>query len=161
MGIEPIPPRSAQDLQLDRSVGGLVVAGSYVPKTTEQLEVLRHRSGDRLTTVVLDVNDLLRSPQSRDKTIEEAVRLAEKEIAGKQDVLVMTSRELVRGKDERESLDIGSTVAEALVSFLQNLRTRPRYLIAKVSVCVCVCFGSWFPFSLFTGFPLSKERGTY
>ena len=43
----------------------------------------------------------------------------------------MTSRALVRGEDERSSLDIGSVIAAALVSFLVRLQTRPRYIIAK------------------------------
>ena len=48
----------------------------------------------------------------------DAVSVAEKQIAQGQDVLVMTSRELVKGEDERKSLDIGSIVAKALVTFL-------------------------------------------
>lgn len=49
------------------------------------------------------------------------------------DVLVMTSRNLVTGKDGAESLNIGSVVAQSLVNFLTGLKSRPRYIIAKVT----------------------------
>ena len=131
LGIEPIPPKSAADLSLDRQVGGLIVAGSYVPKTSEQLKVLREKSGEKLTSIVLQVEQLLKSKHSRDEVIRQTVKKTESEIANKRDVLIMTSRDLKKGNDERESLDIGNTIAKALVDFLEQLKTRPRYLIAK------------------------------
>lgn len=139
LGIEQIPPITAEQLSLSGSVGGLITAGSYVPKTTSQLEVLRDKCGEKLTAIVLDVPKLLASEQSDKDEISQAVSLAEKEISRGQDVLVMTSRELITGDDEAKSLDIGSTVAEALVSFLTNLKTKPRYIIAKVSFLHCCC----------------------
>lgn len=132
LAIPQIEPISANQLALSSSVGGLIIAGSYVPKTTSQLEVLRTRGGDKLTSIVIDVRRLLESEQKDLKEIADAVALAEKEISRGQDVLVMTSRELVKGDDERQSLNIGSTVAKALVSFLVDLKTRPRYIVAKV-----------------------------
>ncbi|KAG9257760.1 uncharacterized protein F5Z01DRAFT_633671 [Emericellopsis atlantica] len=128
LAIEGIPPVSAQKLGLSGAVGGLIIAGSYVPKTTAQLAVLRERSGAHLTTVVLDVRRLLSDP---DPEIRHALETASGEIARGQDVLIMTSRELVLGADEARSLDIGATVARALVSFLQRLETKPRYVVAK------------------------------
>jgi len=110
----------------------LIIAGSYVPKTTAQLSTLRAKSGSGLTTVELPVGDLLQSVDSAHQVIHSAVAKAEEEIKRGRDILVMTSRGLVTGKDERESLDIGGTVATALVKFLQSLSTRPRYIIAKV-----------------------------
>ncbi|KAK7975612.1 hypothetical protein PG989_014075 [Apiospora arundinis] len=131
LGIEPISPISAQQLSLSGKVGGLIIAGSYVPKTTAQLEVLRIRSGDQLTSVVIDVRNLLKSDEACSSEMAKALEIAEKEIARGQDVLVMTSRELITGEDEAKSLDIGATVAKALVSFLVELTTKPRYVIAK------------------------------
>ncbi|KAK8879027.1 Oxidoreductase ygbj protein [Apiospora arundinis] len=131
LGIAPISPISAQQLSLSGKVGGLIIAGSYVPKTTAQLEVLRIRSGDQLTSVVINVRSLLKSDEACSSEMAKALEIAEKEIARGQDVLVMTSRELITGEDEAKSLDIGATVAKALVSFLVELTTKPRYVIAK------------------------------
>jgi uncharacterized protein YgbK (DUF1537 family) len=131
LGISPIPPISAKQLQLDSSRGGLIIAGSYVPKTTAQLKALRELSGDRLTTVELDVNKLLESPESAERELQHAIETAESELQKPQDVLIMTSRKLITGADEASSLDIGSIVAKSLVSFLTRLKTKPRYVIAK------------------------------
>lgn len=131
LAISPIPPISATGLGLSGDVGGLIIAGSYVPKTTAQLESLRTNSGENLTSVVLEVKKLLESEESSAREVANAIQLAEKEIKRGQDVLVMTSRELIVGDDEVKSLDIGSIVAKALVSFLQKLEQKPRYVIAK------------------------------
>ncbi|KAH7002147.1 hypothetical protein EDB80DRAFT_72760 [Ilyonectria destructans] len=131
LGISSIPPISSSHLRLSGDVGGLVIAGSYVPKTTAQLESLRARSGKKLTSVVLDVRKLLESPDAATNEVSKALAIAEAEIKRGQDVLVMTSRELIVGGDEAKSLDIGSTVARVLVSFLQKLEQKPRYVIAK------------------------------
>lgn len=131
LGIAPIPPISAHQLHLSGNVGGLVIAGSYVPKTTAQLQVLRDRRGDQLTSVVIDVRSLLRSDEAGSSEMAKALEAAEREIARGQDVLVITSLELITGEDETTSLDIGTTVAKALVSFLVGRTTKSRYVIAK------------------------------
>lgn len=131
LGIPSIPPISASQLRLRGDAGGLVIAGSYVPKTTAQLESLRNQSGTDLTSVVLDVRKLLASSDDAAREVDTALATAEKEIQRGQDVLVMTSRELVVGEDEAKSLDIGATIARALVQVLQRLETKPRYVIAK------------------------------
>jgi uncharacterized protein YgbK (DUF1537 family) len=131
LGISPISPISSTQLQLDASRGGLIIAGSYVPKTTSQLAMLRDRAGCRLTTVELNVNNLLASTASAEAEVARALETTESQLRKPQDVLIMTSRKLIVGADERSSLDIGATVAAALVSFLQRLQTRPRYVVAK------------------------------
>ncbi|KAI9819175.1 MAG: hypothetical protein M1827_007331 [Pycnora praestabilis] len=134
LGIKQIEPLSAKELDMNYSrnkSGGLIIAGSYVPKTTAQLKTLVERRGDELTTISLDVGDLLESPEVGEKLINRAVEYASKVIESGQDVLVMTSRKLVAGQDGASSLKIGSTVAAALVNFLQRLEIRPRYIIAK------------------------------
>lgn len=139
LGLEQIPPLTAQALNLDVSVsspGGLILAGSYVPKTTAQLETLIEGRGDKLATIVLQVEKLLESPRVAEETVLQASDEACKLIVHGKDVLVMTSRKLITGSDERTSLDIGSVVASALVLFLRMLNPRPRYLIAKVCLSI-------------------------
>lgn len=134
LGINPKPPLPSTELQMDFTAGGLIIAGSYVSKTTQQLDTLRKRSGDALTTIILEVDRLLSSQEAAQETVTNALRIAEAQLVQQQDVLVMTSRKLVDGGggDAIKSLDIGSKVAAALVSFLQQLTIRPRYIIAKV-----------------------------
>jgi uncharacterized protein YgbK (DUF1537 family) len=116
LGISPIAPKTAEQLRLNSAVGGLIIAGSYVPKTTAQLQVLREKSGDNLKVIELQVRELLASPQVATRCVSEAQEVAAGFIEKGQDVLVMTSRDLITGKDGAESLNIGATVAKALVS---------------------------------------------
>lgn len=114
------------------AAGGLIIAGSYVPKTTAQLEALISGRADKLTTIVLEVEDLLASPEKTQATIRDAVGKAADLIARGKDVLLMTSRKLITADDEASSLKIGGVIASALVDFLRLLEPRPRYIIAKV-----------------------------
>lgn len=131
LGIPQIPPISLQQLGLtETKTGGLIIAGSYVPKTTAQLQALQDRNhGGRLVVIVLDVEKLL--SESANAEIASAVTSAEHALVAGKDVLVMTSRKLIVGADEGTSLDIGAKVAEALVRFLVDLDIKPRYVIAK------------------------------
>jgi uncharacterized protein YgbK (DUF1537 family) len=135
LGVEPIPPLSAKDLGIDRAknpLGGLIIVGSYVPKTTLQIKKLIERRGQELHTVTLQVQELLESTTTVQKAIDSAISEAEKHLNNGEDVLVMTSRDLVKGKDERESLQIGSSVSKAVLEFANGLKVRPRFVIAKV-----------------------------
>lgn len=137
LGIDGIPPISAHELGIDRSLnkhGGLIIAGSYVPKTTAQLKVLVEKRGEELKIVVMDVERLLASGEGAENMIEEALQVAENELVNGEDVLVMTSRKLITGSDDKESLNIGGTVGRALLDLVEKLKVRPRYVIAKVSV---------------------------
>ncbi|KAJ5161928.1 hypothetical protein N7492_007320 [Penicillium capsulatum] len=135
LGIRSKAPISASELHLPspRQTGGLIVAGSYVPKTTAQLEVLTDRLGTagKLAIIEMNVEDLITSPETASEAVQRVVSETENRLRAGQDTLVMTSRKLVTGADELSSLKIGSAVAEALVSVLQRVEVRPRYIIAK------------------------------
>ncbi|KAK6378880.1 hypothetical protein LTS17_006583 [Exophiala oligosperma] len=134
LGLSQIPPLTAEALNMDlemSSPGGLIIAGSYVPKTTAQLESLIAGRGKHLHTVVIQVDALLETHTDSEDIILRAADEAGQKIAEGIDVLVMTSRKLITGHDERSSLAIGSVIAKALVLFLRLLNPRPRYIIAK------------------------------
>ncbi|KAJ5682735.1 hypothetical protein N7462_005900 [Penicillium macrosclerotiorum] len=116
-----------------RQTGGLIVAGSYVPKTTAQLKVLTETRGaaGQLAIIELKVEDLIASPETASQTVQQLVRDTEAHLKAGKDTLVMTSRKLITGADELSSLQIGSVVADALVSVLQRIEVRPRYIVAK------------------------------
>ncbi|KAL3440670.1 NADP-dependent oxidoreductase domain-containing protein [Aspergillus insuetus] len=133
LGIPQIPPLmpKATGMNLQPSQpGGLILAGSYVPKTTEQLQSLID-GNKSLQTIVLKVEDLLKSTEAAEQAALDAADQAGQLILKGQDVLVMTSRDLITGNDGVSSLKIGSTVAAVLVLFLRLLVPRPRYIIAK------------------------------
>ena len=129
-------PLSARDLGMDTeasSPGGLIIAGFYVSNTTDQLQHLTSGRGSELKIITLDVQDLLRSSESGYTTALRAADEASRYILDGQDVLLMTSRQLVSIHDGLSNLQIGSIVTSALVLFLRLLIPRPRYIIAKAS----------------------------
>lgn len=78
LGLTRIPPLKFQDLNTGPAVtnanwtGGLIVAGSYVPKTTAQLKVLRESRGEKLTVIELEVTQLIASGGTAATKIAEA-----------------------------------------------------------------------------------------
>jgi len=110
--------------------GGLVVVGSHVGLTTRQLKVLtdRHRSA---RTVEIQVEALLDERLAPDHigAIVSAVVTA----LAEGDVIVHTSRLLVKTDDAAESLRIARTVSAAVVEVVRRTLTArpPRFVIAK------------------------------
>jgi uncharacterized protein YgbK (DUF1537 family) len=108
---------------------GLIIVGSHVAQTSRQLERLRKLDG--LHEVELDVNRLL-SPDSRDDivatTICEVVTLF-----ARGDVVIETSRHVIRGGDPAASLTIARTVSAALVAVVKGVvaQTEPDWIVAK------------------------------
>lgn len=144
LGIAAKAPMSAQDLDMEYhssgsavgATGGLIIAGSYVPKTTAQLVALRERRGGKLHVIELDVGVLIGEGGEAGEVVEKAGREASAKLGEGMDVLVMTSRRLVTGADAMSSLRIGGVVAAALVRVVENIGVRPRYVIAKVSFVI-------------------------
>ena len=136
LGIRSKPPITGKELKLSspRQTGGLIIAGSYVPKTTKQLKVLTDRRGGtgELEIIEINVEKLLESQETALRTIQQTVHKIDTCLQSGKDTLLMTSRKLITGNDELSSLAIGMTVAEALVRVLQGIKVRPRYVIAKV-----------------------------
>jgi uncharacterized protein YgbK (DUF1537 family) len=108
--------------------GGLVIVGSHVRRTTEQLEQALALPG--LEGRELRVGRIL-DPASRADEVAEAAAWVERRYAAGADVLVYTSRDVVIGEAPEASLRIGQDVSAALVDLAGRLRTPPRYLIAK------------------------------
>jgi uncharacterized protein YgbK (DUF1537 family) len=126
-GLARRPLLSAADLHLPASGGGLVVVGSYVPKTSGQLAALLARPGMR--SVEVSVHALL-SGNEREE-IARAAGVAERALRHGDDIVIYTGRTLVTGVDATSSLAIGRRVSDGLSAIVRAIATRPRYLIAK------------------------------
>jgi uncharacterized protein YgbK (DUF1537 family) len=127
-GITQRPLLVLDELHADFDMGGLVVIGSFVPKTTSQLEHLRKT----FSFVEIELNvDLVLDESKRAALLAEVQQKMNSAISTGRDVLLYTSRNLVKGNDERTSLQIGKLISESLVACVRGLQVRPRYLIAK------------------------------
>ncbi|MGP9503656.1 four-carbon acid sugar kinase family protein [Specibacter sp. AOP5-B1-6] len=111
------------------ATGGLIVVGSHVGVTTRQLAALseQHRSAK---TVEINVEELLAAQGGShldDVVAQVGAALAEG------DVIVHTSRLLIKTDDAAASLEIARTVSAAVVQVVNRTlkATPPRFVIAK------------------------------
>jgi 3-hydroxyisobutyrate dehydrogenase len=112
------------------TTGGLIVVGSHVGLTTRQLDAL-HRQHPGAVTVELDVRTLIdpaRSEQHIDRAVTDIC-----DALDRHDVIVHTSRLLVKTDDPDESLAISRAVSAGVVAVVNKvLHTHPlRFVIAK------------------------------
>jgi len=127
-GISPRPLLSSSDLDMPTRGGGLTLVGSYVPKTTRQLQkllALPHMGG-----IEMDVEELLNGDRSRAE-IDRVLQTAESLLQSEKDVVIYTSRRLMTAGHAEGDLSIGNRVSEALTTTLQRITVKLRYLIAK------------------------------
>jgi uncharacterized protein YgbK (DUF1537 family) len=128
LGIEPRPALLSASPSTGSQGGGLIVAGSYVPKTTEQLA--RLRAAQAVEVVELSVADILDASR-RASAIAEASAATNAALAAGRNTLLMTSRRLVTAESAERNLAIGELVSNALISVVRGLSMPPRFLIAK------------------------------
>lgn len=109
----------------DSKYGGLIVIGSYVSKTTRQLDVLL-KTG--IQAIELDIKIILEDPIAQANIY---LRRVEEILKQKQDVVIYTGRQLEYGPTEDQSLQIGNNISAFLVQMIKQLSIRPRFLIVK------------------------------
>lgn len=127
-GMAPPPLLTPQNLQLPADGGGLIVVGSYVPKTTRQLERLLVETA--VHPIQIQVEALL-DDAAQPAEVARVVAEVDDQLAASQDVVVYTSRTLIKWHNGRTGLAIGQQISHSLVQIVQNLAVRPRYLVAK------------------------------
>jgi uncharacterized protein YgbK (DUF1537 family) len=118
----------AGDFALQRAAHGLVVVGSYVPASSEQLgRLLSGTPSGPLEPIEVDVAAVLNGDDLRlSEQVDRALR------SGSLPVL-FTSRELVSAAGEA-GLAIGQQVTDALVTAVANLTVQPHFVVAKGGV---------------------------
>jgi uncharacterized protein YgbK (DUF1537 family) len=112
-------------------VGGLIVVGSHTGLTTRQLTALiEQHSSARI--VEIDVQELLAAGDNADNLLNQIV-MSVVDALRDGDVIVHTSRLLIKAGDPTESLRIARTVSAAVVAVVnRTLKTfPPRFVIAK------------------------------
>jgi uncharacterized protein YgbK (DUF1537 family) len=118
-GIPERPPLEARDLYHGYVGGrhGLVLVGSHVRQTTRQLRAAKKLDG--LRAVELSVTRIL-DPERRAGELDRVVRLVN-EMLSKADVVVYTSREVVRASGDFSGLEVGTAVSAALVDVMRRV----------------------------------------
>jgi uncharacterized protein YgbK (DUF1537 family) len=127
----PLTAEESYEGNTPSTAGGLIVVGSHVGVTTRQLNVLTAEHGSA-RIIEIDVEKLLATEAEAaahlDATVDAVVGALK---AG--DVIVHTSRLLIKTDDPAESLRIARTVSASVVAVVnRTLKTfPPRFVIAK------------------------------
>jgi uncharacterized protein YgbK (DUF1537 family) len=110
--------------------GGLIIVGSHVKKTTEQLEELK--SCDFLEFIEFNCH-LVLEPEKFTAEVDRVIGSCENLISSGKSVAVYTRRErLDLGPDKKEEeLKLSVKISDAVTSIVQRLKVRPNYIIAK------------------------------
>lgn len=126
-GIAARPLLTAADLGAAEGSGGLFVVGSYVPKTTAQLNKLLARP--EITALEIPVADLL--DDRRAATVGRIVDAVNRALGQGETTVIYTSRQYVGAAGGESDLSIGRQVSDALIEIVRGINVRPRYLVAK------------------------------
>ncbi|WP_164985162.1 four-carbon acid sugar kinase family protein [Ammoniphilus sp. CFH 90114] len=108
--------------------GGLVIVGSHVQKTTNQLQ--RLLGSRQVTPLEISVQWLL-LPEKRDAEIDRVQAEINVLIGSGKTVVVYTSRELIVAKNQDDNLKISQHVSQALTKVIQTLQVAPKFILAK------------------------------
>lgn len=127
---EPVRPERVAELRENTGnvAGGLIVIGSHVPTTTRQLARLKETN--EAPIVEMDVARVI--GEEREDYIGELATEVE-QLLNRGNVILHTSRELVRGDNPDESLAIARNVSDSLVTVVNRVvnRVTPAFVIAK------------------------------
>jgi len=126
-GLEPAALLDGHDL-CSGSGGGLILVGSFVPRTTQQLAELLS-SGD-CASLELEAAALL-DPEKRPHEVGRASEFALRTMAEGRHAVVYTSRQVIHGRTRGESLLIQRAISRALIEVVRRLEVQPRFLVAK------------------------------
>lgn len=130
--ITDVPLLTQKDLVADsEDKGGIVIIGSHVKKTTDQLNALLESKKD-LTFLEFNVNAYFLEGGLKAE-VQRILERAEALIRSNKTVIIYTSRKLLvpDTADKDEILMASVHISDALTSIISLLNVKPRFIIAK------------------------------
>ena len=116
---DPVPSNGTR-------AGGVIIVGSYVPKTTDQLtNLLKHKG---IYALELDIETLVYRHKN---LLIQTISQINSRLTNGETVVIYTSRQLITDKDSVKSLAIGNKISDALVEIVRGISVRPSFFIAK------------------------------
>jgi len=110
--------------------GGLIIAGSHVKRTTEQLEELKKCGFIKF----IEFNQhLVLEPEKLNNEVNRVVAEVEKLLSSGKTVAVYTRRDRfdLGARDREKELLVSVRISEAITDIVRKLKVRPKYIIAK------------------------------
>lgn len=125
--IPPREPLGKNEIASGSATGGLFIVGSYVPRSTAQMEHLMEQEG--IFALELEVSRLLKDKDG--EFLAGTIRKVDQYLGDGKHVLLYTSRKLVYTDDPQENLAIGNTVSDSLVMISREIKNTPAFMVAK------------------------------
>lgn len=118
-------------LESETRNGGIVLIGSHVKKTTDQLNCLKELGG-QADFMEFQVNTVFEE-NGLEKEVERTVKAAEEKILSGRTVVIYTSRQLLAPENmtPEEKLQISVKISNAVTSIIGGLSVKPKFIIAK------------------------------
>lgn len=125
------PLLGREQLEGDTKNGGIVLIGSHVKKTTDQLNCLKELNG-QADFMEFQVNTVFEE-NGLEKEVERTVKAAEEKILSGRTVVIYTSRQLLAPENmtPEEKLHISVKISNAVTSIIGKLSVKPKFIIAK------------------------------
>ncbi len=111
----------------DQTNGGLMIVGSHVKKTSLQLQHLLTNTD--IAAIEFDVKAV--TTNDLQTYISQQIAKVTSLIQSGRDVVVYTSRDVIKTEDLTNNLSISTNISNALVGIVQGLKVKPRFVIAK------------------------------
>ena len=111
--------------KFDIKGNGIIVVGSYVKKSTEQLECLKKRAA--LDVLELDIEQILKRSASYLELVIDEIK--NKNI--KHTLIIITPREEKKFKSREKRLSAGRKISEFLAEVIEKYPIKPSFIIAK------------------------------
>ncbi len=108
--------------------GGCVFVGSFVQKTSRQIEVLKQLPGT--SSVELRVSRIF-DPGTRSAEIQGAARILNEAVLAGKTGMVYTSRSRMNARTPQEAAVLGQAISSALVEVARRVHETPRFIVAK------------------------------
>lgn len=128
LGEQPTPPEKMANYK-PTAKPGVVLVGSHVQKTTQQLNQLLKE--EEVVGIEVDVVRLHTQPQDSNTILEETLEAIKQVFAEGQTPVVYTSRQELNFNDIQQRLQFGMTVSALLMNVVQGLPRSISFLISK------------------------------
>jgi len=112
---------------------GLIIVGSYVEKTTRQLNYMLERAG--VQKIEVTISRILGNSSSN--YLSELIKVVDDVLFSGTSVVVYTERMYALGGDNQQRLDAGKRVSDFLCELVGRITRTPNFIIAKGGITSC------------------------
>ena len=128
LGKQPLAPELMGQYKPTNKTG-IILVGSHVKKTTEQLNNLLQQSG--IVGIEIEVTRLRDYPEQREELLTETLNKIQVIRQGNKTPVIYTSRQELAFNTIQERLDFGASVSALLMNIVQGLPRDISFLISK------------------------------